>query len=104
MPIKFAVQIVRLKVFMTIDSAMILTFIQGHKLMRLKCDYFFNWQYISDNISAITFKLDMAVDLWIPYNDMLMFVLVTFTLLQGHSGSATAKKICVARSRQLRKQ
>ena len=31
MPIKFAVKIVRLKVYMTIASLMTLTFIQGHK-------------------------------------------------------------------------
>ena len=47
MPIKFAVKIVRLKVNMTIASLLTLTFIQGHKCVRL--DYFITCN-ISDNI------------------------------------------------------
>ena len=43
---------------------------------------------ISDNISANTFKLGMTVDLWMPY----MSILILMTLMQGHSGSAKAKK------------
>ena len=31
----------------------------------------------------------MAVDLWMPY---IMFVSMTLTLMQGHSGTAMAKK------------
>ena len=43
-------------------------------------------------MSAITFKPGMTEDLWMPY--MLIFMLMTLTLVKGHSGSA--KKISVA--------
>ena len=39
---------------------------------------------MSDNIEAVTFKLDMTIVLWMP--SVLMVVLMT--LMQGHSGSA----------------
>ena len=35
----------------------------------------------------------MTLDLWMPYY-MLMLVLMTFTLMQGHSGSAKANNQC----------
>ena len=35
--------------------------------VRLKLDYF-SYSNIPDNIYAITFKLGMTVDLWMPYN------------------------------------
>ena len=72
--ITFAVKIVRLKVYMTIASPMTLTFIP----VRLKLDYFsiFN---ISDNISAITSKHGMTVDLYMTY--MLLLVSMTLTLM-----------------------
>ena len=40
MPIKFAVEIVRLKVYMIVASPMNLTFTQGHNRVRLKLDKF----------------------------------------------------------------
>ena len=47
-------------------------------------------------MQANTFQLGMTVDLWMPYI-MLMLVLMTLTLMQGHSGSARqAKQISVA--------
>ena len=45
--------------------------------VHLKCDYFLTCN-ISDNISAITFKLGMTVDVWMPH--MLMIVSLTFSL------------------------
>ena len=33
----------------------------------------------------------MTVDLWVPYMLMLQLVLMTLTLMQGHSGSAKVK-------------
>ena len=56
--------------------------------VRLKLDYCLTC-YILDNILAITFKLGVTVDLWMPY--MLMLVSKTLTLMQGYSGSAKAK-------------
>ena len=44
----------------------------------------------------------MTVDLWMPY--MLMLVLITLTLMQGHSGSAMQQIRVAACSRQLNKQ
>ena len=79
MPIKFALQIVLLKVYMTIASPLTLTFIQGHKCVSDKVNYF-----LTCNISD-KFKLDMTVDLWITY------MLILMTLMQAHSGSAKAK-------------
>ena len=76
MPIKFALKIARLKVHMT--------FIQGHKCLKL--DYFLTFNRII--ISAITFKLGMTVDIWMPY----MLVSMTLTLMQGHRGLAKANK------------
>ena len=49
MPIKFTVKIVWLKVYMTIVSPMTLTFVQGHKCLKL--DYFFNLQYLGQYLS-----------------------------------------------------
>ena len=68
MPIMFAAQIVRLKVYMTIVSPLTSTFTQGYT-----CDSNFTFLTcnISDNIVAITFKLGMAVDLWMSYMLML---------------------------------
>ena len=62
MPIKFAVKIVWLKVYMTIASLITLTFVQGHKL-----DYFLTCN-ILDNIWAVAFKLGMTVVLFMALN------------------------------------
>ena len=87
MPIKFAVKIVRLRVCMTIASPMTITFIQGHKCLKLDC-------FLTCNISDI---LSYYIQTWhdgrlvdaLSY--LLMLVLVTLTLMQVHSGSAKAK-------------
>ena len=41
------------------------------------------------------------LDLWMPYNYMFMLILMTLTLMQGHSGSAKAENQCCILSRQL---
>ena len=60
MPIKFAVQIVRLKVCMTIASLLTMSLFKvtsaSEAWLLLTCN-------ISDNIQAITFKLGMTVDI-----------------------------------------
>ena len=61
---------------------------QSRSQVQLRCHYFLTCNFL-DNFSAITFKLGITVDLWMPY--MLMLVSMTLTLLQGHSGSAKAK-------------
>ena len=68
--------------------------------MRLKFDYVLRLN-ISDSTYAFTFKLGMTVDAWMTY--MLILVLMTLTLMQGHSVSEHAKhqRAC---SRKLRKQ
>ena len=43
-------------------------------------------------VVAMTFKPGMTVDLWMAY--ILMLVLMTLTLMQGHSGSAEEKNQC----------
>ena len=43
-------------------------------------------------MKTIAFNLGMTVDLWMPY--MLRLVLMTLTLMQGHSWSAKAKNQC----------
>ena len=63
MPIKFAVKIVRLKVYMAIASPMTLKFIQGHK-----CVSNLSTCNISDNIKAFPFKLGMTVGLCLDLN------------------------------------
>ena len=84
---------------------MTLTFIQGHKCVKL--DYFLTCN-ISGNTQAISFKLGMMVlvrgrlmDAILYY--MLMLVLMTLTFMQGHSGSAKAKTTSVECSWQLSK-
>ena len=60
--------------------------------LRLKVDKCFNLYFnsnISDNISAMAFKLGMKVDLCMGY--ILMVMSMTLTLIQGHSGSAEGK-------------
>ena len=56
--------------------------------VRLKSGYFLTCN-ISDNISAITFKLGMTVDLYGAY--MITLYSMTLTLMQGHSGSANVR-------------
>ena len=51
MPIKFAVKVVRLKVYMTIASQIVLTFVQGHKHVSHLTTFF------KLAISGTTFKL-----------------------------------------------
>ena len=89
MPIKFAVKIVRLKVYMTIASLMTLTFNDySRSEVCLKLEHYLNY-YIH--------KLGTRVDLWMPY--MLMLVLMTLTLMQGHSTSAKAtNQLCMLSS------
>ena len=87
MRIRFDEKIILLKVDMTIARPLTLTFIQSHKCVS-NLIYFLTCN-ISDNILTITFKLGMTVEVWVPYKPML--VSLTFTLLQGHSGSAKAK-------------
>ena len=75
---------------MTIAGPMTLTFdFRSRSQVCLQRDYFLTCN-ISDNIEATIFKLDMTVDLWMPY--MLMLILMNLTLMQGHNGSAKAKK------------
>ena len=64
---------------------MTLLFTQGQM-----CNLYYN-SNISDSISAMAFKLSMAVDLWMTY--MLMLIWMILTLLQGHSGLAKAQKL-----------
>ena len=59
--------------------------LESRSLVRIKFDYFLTCN-ISDNIYAITFTLDMMVDIGVVY--MLMLVLIT--LKHGHSGSTKA--------------
>ena len=102
MPIRFVVKIVRLNVYvMTSASPTDDLDCHSRSQMRLKDNYFLTCN-MSDNISAIPFKLGITVDVWMPY--MLMLVSMTLALMQGHSGSAKAKTISVACSRQLSKQ
>ena len=62
MLIKFPVNIVRLKVYMTVATPMTLTL-----QVRLKLDYLLTCN-TSDNNIVITFKLGMTIDLWMSYN------------------------------------
>ena len=88
MTIKFAVRVVQLRVYMTIASLMTLTFIHGHKCASNK---------------IFKYYIQTWHDLWMSY--MLMFVLMTLTLILGRSGSAKAKnKHPVACFLQLSKQ
>ena len=64
----------------------------------LKRDYFSTCN-VSDNTQAITFKLAMTVDLWMPYKRML----VSMTLVRS-KWVGKGKQISVAYSRQLSKQ
>ena len=57
--------------------------------VRLKLQYFLTC-HLCDNIEAITFKLGMLLDVWMPFSPIL--VSMTLTLMQGHSGSVKAKK------------
>ena len=74
---------------MTIASPMTLTFIQGHKCVSNLTTFYLA---ISQAIFKLlhVFKFGMTVDLWIP--DMIMLILMTLTLMQGHRGSSKAKK------------
>ena len=74
---------------MNIASLMNLTFVQGHKCVKI--DYYLTC-HISYSIQAITFKHGMTVDQYMAC--MPMLISVTLTLTQGHSGSAEAKIQC----------
>ena len=63
-----------------------LDLIQGHKCVSNLTTF---QLAISQTIFELTFKLGMREYLSMPY--MLMFVLMTLTLMQGHSGSAKEK-------------
>ena len=98
MPIKFAVKIVRPKVYiMTITSPMTLT---SFKVTSASETWLlFNLQYLRQYLS-ITFKRDMTVDLW----DALS-AHARFDDLDARSQRiGKCKRINVACSRQLRKQ
>ena len=82
-PIKFAVKTVRLKVHYDHCQSNDLD-LHLRSQVHIKLYYFLSCN-ISDN--AITFKLGMTVDLWMPY----MLVLITLTLMLRHSGLAKAK-------------
>ena len=88
-PIKFAVKIVRLKVDLynifsvlwPCSSLKVTTVSQTWQLLNL----YYN-SHISDSIYAMAHKRGMTIDLYMAY--MLMLLLMTLTLMQGHSGSA----------------
>ena len=70
------------------SSAMTLSFAQGHNCVSSQTGHIFNLHHngnISDNIYAMAFKFGMAVDVCTAR--MLMFISMTSTMMQGHSGS-----------------
>ena len=74
-------KIVRLKVYYGHCQCIDLD-LHSRSQVRLKLDYFLT---CTDNIYAITFKLCMKVDLWMPCISMLM-------LVHGRNGSEKATK------------
>ena len=93
MPIKFAVKIVWLKVYYDHCQSNDLD-LHVRSQVRLKLDFL--TCNISDNIEAISITISLLhsnlPQRCIAY--ILMLVLMTLTLLQGHSGSAKAKIQC----------
>ena len=88
MPIKLAVTIVRLNVYVIDDLEL-----QSRSQLRLKLHKSFNSYFdsnISDTVSATAFRLGMPVYLCMVY--MLTLVSITLTLMQGHSGSTDPHK------------
>ena len=88
--IMFAVKIVRLKVYMTIAIPTTLTFVQGHKCVSNLL--FFNLQYLGQYLSyCIQSWRDGRLIDTMNFVIMLTLILMTLTLMQGHSGSAKSK-------------
>ena len=88
MPVKFAVKIVRLNVYMTFASPTTLTFIQSHKCVSNWTGLLFNLQYIGQYLS---YYIQTWNDGRRMHNVHARFDELTLTLMQGHSGSAKAK-------------
>ena len=93
MPIKFAVNIVRLKVNIISPKSDDLA-LHSRSQLRLKRDKCLTCIIIpaimiSDNIQAMVFKRGMTVDVCMAYI-MLMLVSMILVLMHGHSGSAKA--------------
>ena len=99
MPIKFAVKIVRLKVYIIFPQSDNLD-LHSRSQLRLKLDKTHTLPLLWRNAerkkgkldklvtytTIVASKLGMTVDLCMAY--MFMFVSMTMTLMQGHSGSA----------------
>ena len=87
MPLTFAVMIVRLKVCLYDRQSDALD-LHLRSDVRLKLDYFFNLQYLGQYLSYYIQIWHDGIIMDAIY--MLMLVLTTLTLTQGHSGSAKA--------------
>ena len=83
MPIKFAVNIVRLKVNIICSQSDDID-VHSRSQLRLKLDKFVTCS-VMVIFSAMAFKLGMTVDLSMACV-MLRFISTALTLMQGHSG------------------